>query len=103
MGGWIAPLVVQPFLYQRGRIRLHRILGRWPVYLLRPEIVVCGFLMVQRMLRMHNTPPSVVDQLAFLGLVEFPALVILSIYYARNVQLHARYIVCTVLLFMPPP
>lgn len=51
---------------------------------------------------MHNTPPSVVDQLAFLDLVEFPAFVILSIYYARNVQLHARYIVCTALLFMPP-
>ena len=29
-------------------------------------------------------------------------LVILSIYYAHDLQLHARYIVCTVLLFMPP-
>ena len=105
MGGWIALLIIQPVLYQRGRIHLHRTLGRWGVYLLVPAIVVCGFLMDRRMLRLHNAPPSVIDQLAFLdlmSLIEFPALVILSIYFARNVQLHARYIVCTVLLFMPP-
>jgi DMSO reductase anchor subunit len=58
-----------------------------------------------RMIRMKNAPLSVLDQLAFLdavSLVIFPALVILSIYYARNLQLHARFIVCTVLLLMPP-
>jgi hypothetical protein len=105
MGGWIALLVVQPMLYQRGHIRLHRTLGRWGVYLLMPAIVVCGFLMDRRMLLMHNAPPFIIDQLSFLdlmSLIVFPALVILSICYARNVQLHARYIVCTVLLLMPP-
>ena len=105
MGGWIALLVVQPVLYQRGRLQLHRTLGRWGVYLLMPAIVLCGLLMDRRMLRTHNAPPSIIDQLAYLDLLSllvFPALVILSIYYARNVQLHARYIVCTVLLLMPP-
>jgi hypothetical protein len=105
MGGWIALLVVQPMLYQRGRLQLHRTLGRWGVYLLMPAIVLCGLLMDRRMLRIHNAPPSIIDQLAYLDLLSllvFPALVILSIYYARNVQLHARYIVCTVLLLMPP-
>jgi len=105
MGGWIALLVVQPILYQRGRIELHRTLGRWGVYLLMPAIVVCGLLMDRRMLVTHNAPPSIIDQLSFLdvtSLLMFPALIILSIYYARNLQLHARYIVCTVLLLMPP-
>ena len=105
MGGWIALLIVQPVLYQRGQLQLHRKLGRWGVYLLMPAIVVCGFLMDRRMIQMHNAPPSVLDQLAFLdlaSLIVFPALVILSICYARNLQLHARYIVCTVLLLMPP-
>ena len=105
MGGWIALLVIQPVLYQRGRIGLHRTLGRWGVYLLMPAIVVCGILMDRRMLITHNAPPSIIDQLAFLDLISlilFPSLVILSIYHARSVQLHARYIVCTVLLFMPP-
>jgi hypothetical protein len=105
MGGWIALLIIQPMLYQQGRLQLHRTLGRWGVYLLVPAIVVCGFLMVRRMIQMHNAPPSVLDQLAFLdlaSLIVFPTLVILGIYHARNLQLHARYIVCTVLLLMPP-
>ena len=105
MGGWIALLVVQPILYQRGRLQLHRTLGRWGVYLLMPAIVVCGFLMDRRMLQTHNAPPTIIDQLSFLdltSLIMFPAFIILSILYARNVQIHARYIVCTVLLLMPP-
>ena len=104
-GAWIALLVVQPMLYQRGHLQLHRTLGRWGVYLLTPAIVLCGLLMDRRMLRKHNAPPSIIDQLAFLdllSLIVFPVLVILSIYCARNLQLHARYIVCTVILLMPP-
>jgi hypothetical protein len=105
MGGWIALLIIQPILYQRGKLRLHRTLGRWGVYLWVPAIVICGLLMDRRMLRLHNAPPKVIDQLAFLdltSLILFPLLIILSIYHARNLQLHARYIVCTVLLLMPP-
>jgi hypothetical protein len=105
MGGWIALLILQPILYQRGHLQLHRRLGRLGVYLLVPAIVVCGFLMDGRMIRMNNAPPSVIDQLAFLDvalLILFPSMVILSISNVRNLQLHARYIVCTVLLFMPP-
>jgi hypothetical protein len=105
MGGWIALLVMQPILYQRGNIQLHRTLGRWGVYLLMPGIVLCGTLMVRRMMQTHSVPPSVMDQLSFLdltSLIAFATAVILSICYARNLQLHARYIVCTVLLLMPP-
>jgi hypothetical protein len=105
MGGWIALLVVQPILYQRGKIQLHRTLGRWGVYLWMPAIVVCGLLMDRRMIRLQNAPPFVIDQLAFLdlaSLILFPTLIVLSVVYARNVQLHARYIVCTVLLLVPP-
>ena len=105
MGGWIALLVVQPMLYQRGKLALHRTLGRWGVYGLMPAIVVVGFLMDRRMLRLHNAPPFIIDQLAFLdatALLMFPLFIVLSIVYAKDVQLHARYIVCTVLLLMPP-
>ena len=105
MGGWIALLVIQPMLYQAGNLQLHRTLGRWGVYLLMPAIVFCGALMVRRMIQTHDAPPFIIDQLSFLDLASlliFPALVMLSIYFARNLQLHARFIVCTVLLMMPP-
>jgi hypothetical protein len=105
MGGWIALLVIQPILYQRGQLRLHRTLGRWGVYVWLPAILICGFLVDRRMLRTHNAPPLIIDQLAFLdltSLILFPLLIALSIRDSRRVQLHARYIVCTVLLLMPP-
>ncbi len=105
MGGWIALLVVQPMLYQRGRLRLHRTLGRWGAFLLAPGVVICGFLMVRLMLRGRALPPFVVTQLAFLdvsSILLFALFVGLSIFYARTLELHARYIVCTVLLLVPP-
>lgn len=105
MGGWIAILIVQPMLYQRGKLRLHRTLGRWAVYLWVPLLVAVGFLMDRHMLAAHSLPPFIIDQLAFLdlsSLVLFPVLIALSIVYGRTLQLHARYIVCTVLLLEPP-
>lgn len=105
MGGWIAILIVQPWLYQRGQLQLHRRIGRWAVYLWTPALVICGLFMDRRMLRTHNAPPRVIDQLAFLDLFSlllFAILIALSTIYARNIQLHARYIVCTVLLLVPP-
>lgn len=105
MGGWIALLIAQPLLYQRGHMKLHRTLGRWGGFALMPAIVVCGFFMVRSMTRGTSLPPFIVDQLAFLDLTSlllFLSFVSLAIYYGRNLQLHARYIVCTVLLLMPP-
>ncbi|MEZ2348169.1 hypothetical protein [Terriglobus sp. RCC_193] len=105
MGGWILTLIVQPILYQQGRMKLHRTLGRWAVYLLVPAIVVCVFFMIRSMLRFTLIPPFMVDHLAFLDVASlflFPLFVGLGIWYARNIQLHARYIACTVMLLMPP-
>lgn len=105
MGGWIALLILQPILYQQGRIRLHRTLGRWGAFALVPAILVVGVLVVRHMLMTAPMPPFIVNHLAFLdfcSLILFPTFVGLAIYYGRDVQLHARYIVCTVLLLMPP-
>ncbi len=105
MGGWIVTLIVQPILYQQNRMKLHRTLGRWAVYLLVPGIVVCTFFMIRSMFRYTQIPPFIVNHLAFLdvcSLVLFPGFVALSILYARNTQLHARFIVSTVVLLMPP-
>lgn len=105
MGGWIGMLVLQPILYQRRQLTLHRLIGKVAAYAWLPGIVVCGLFMVRSMLRGTGLPPAVVDQLAFLdltGLVLFSTFVGLAVRYRRNVQLHARYIACTVVLLMPP-
>jgi len=75
-------LLIQPALYQRGQLGLHRALGRWDVYLWLPAMMVFGFPRDGRMIRLHNAPPNVIDQLAFLDLVSlilFPLLVIFAI------------------------
>src|ERR1700761_2439620 len=105
MGGWILLLIVQTILSQRGDLWLHRKLGKLGAYFLMPAITICGYLMVRRMLFSRDVPADVIDQLAFLDLATlllFPVFVALSIRTARDLQLHARYMVCTVLLFLPP-
>lgn len=105
MGGWIALLIVQPILYQRGRMKLHRTLGRWGAFALIPAMVVVGFLMIRSMFRSTEIPPFVVDHLAFLdvnSLIDIPVFVGMAIYTARDVQRHARWISSTVMTMMPP-
>jgi hypothetical protein len=106
MGGWIALLIVQPILYQRRQLTLHRTLGRWGAFVLIPAIEVVGVLMVRRMLvHPSGIPPFIVDHLAFLdvnSLIDLPLFVGMAIYTGRDVQRHARWITCTVITMMPP-
>ncbi|GAA3747054.1 hypothetical protein [Terriglobus aquaticus] len=105
MGGWIALLIVQPILYQRGKFRLHRTLGRWGAFVLIPAMIVVGCLMVRRMLRGHELPPFIAVYLAFLdvaSLIELPLYVGMAIATGKRVQEHARWISCTVVTLLPP-
>ena len=106
MGGWIALLIVQPILYQRGKLKLHRTLGRWGAFVLIPAMVVVGFLMVRRMFTHPGSlPPFIVDHLAFLdlnALFDIPFFVAMAIYTGRDVHRHARWITCTVMTMVPP-
>jgi hypothetical protein len=105
-GLWMALLVLQPILYQRGLLQIHRKLGRLGVYVLVPLFVLGGALMVRNMVK-HQTGvhPEAVYTLAYLdlwALVLFPLFVVLAIRHASDTGLHARYMACTVLELMPP-
>ncbi len=105
MAGWIVMLAVQSLLYRQGKLALHRKIGRAGVYGLLPAIVVCGCFMVHSMLQASSLPAPIVTQLAFEDLAELltlPILVALAIVYARDVELHARYMSSTVVFFLPP-
>jgi hypothetical protein len=105
-GLWIATLIVQPWLYQRGQLKLHRKIGYLAAYLLAPLMVIGGSVMLHLMLaHPEGYPPGAAYTLGFLdflSLLEFPAFVILAIYFARDLALHARWIAGTVLLLLPP-
>jgi len=105
-GLWIATLIVQPLLYQRGLLRLHRRIGYFAAYVLAPLMVLGGAVMLHLMLaHQEGYPPGspyMLGYLDFLALLEFPIFVFLAIYFARTLALHARWITGTVLLLLPP-
>jgi hypothetical protein len=106
MGGWIVLLLIEPILYQRGKLAWHRKLGKWGAYGFVPVICVSAMVMIHHELGPGSPfPPGVAYALGALDLysvVLFPAFVFLAVYYAKQLQLHARYMVCTVVVILPP-
>ena len=105
-GLWMALLFVQPILYQRGKLDLHRRLGRLGVFVLIPLLLMGGALMVHSMVK-HQAgyPPGMVYTLSYLdawSLLLLALFIILAIRYAQDTGLHARYMACTVLVLLPP-
>lgn len=105
-GGWIATLIIQPILYQRGQMRLHRKLGKLAAYGLAPLMVLFASIVMHLMFAgVTGIPPIaryVLGYLDFMALWQFPLFVFLSVYYRKNLALHARWITGTVLLLLPP-
>ena len=105
-GAWILVLIIQPILYQKGKLELHRKLGRLAGYLIFPLLLLGGLKMIHSMLNSADAyPPGAVTRLAFLDFVS----IILLIYFfyqgiskAKQLQLHARNMSMTVLIMLPP-
>ena len=96
---WMILLIVQPFLFQKGLLKAHRVLG-WSSLLLVPTIVIAGIIMMRLMIQgQANYPPNVVYQLAFIDaftLLGFTILYLLALYFRKNLKLHARFMVTTI-------
>lgn len=97
---WLILLIIQPFLYQAGKLSWHRQFGKIS-FLLVPMIIISALNMVQiMMLSKDSYPPLIPYQLAFIDfttLIQFLLFYILAIKKRRNIHLHARYMACTVL------
>ncbi|MEQ9406007.1 MAG: hypothetical protein RIM99_20615 [Cyclobacteriaceae bacterium] len=96
---WMILLIVQPWLFQKGKLKAHRMLG-WTSLVLVPTIVIAGIVMMRLMIQgQANYPPNVVYQLAFidtLTLFGFAMLYVLALYYRKNLMLHSRFMVITI-------
>jgi len=99
-------LIIQPILYQKGKLALHGKIGKLAGYVLFPLLVLGGLKMIHSMLNSAAAyPPGEVIRLAFLDFVS----VLLLIYFfyqgiskAKQLQLHARNMGMTVLIMLPP-
>jgi len=105
-GAWMLVLIIQPILYKKGRLNLHRKLGRVASFTLVPLLILGGSKMIELMLSgASNYPPGVPYQLSFIdvySLLLFLLCFTLAIRNSHNIHLHARYMACTVLIVLPP-
>lgn len=99
---WMILLIIQPFLYKKGYMKIHRYIG-WSSLILVPILVLSGFQMMRLMIQNQaNYPPDIVYSFAFIDAITlfgFTILYSLAIFYRKNLKLHARFMVCT--LFGP--
>ena len=100
---WSVLLIVQPWLVLRGRVRIHRTVGK-ASYVLAPVIVVSTILLARY--RIHESTPSF-DQLYFLW-VQLSLITVFAIAYVQAIRwrrsggMHARYMICTALAMIDP-
>ena len=105
-GTWILVLIIQPILYQKEQLKLHRKIGRLAGYLIFPLLLLGGLKMIHSMLNSAAAyPPGAVNRLAFLDFVSVCLLFFFfyqGISKAKQIQLHARNMSMTVLIMLPP-
>ena len=96
---WMILLIVQPYLFQKGRLKTHKYLG-WTSLILVPLIVICGVIMMRLMIQgQANYPPNLVYKLAFIDactLLSFALLYVLALYFRKKLMLHSRFMVATI-------
>lgn len=96
---WMILLIVQPYLFQKGKLKAHRYLG-WSSLVLIPTIVICGIIMMRMMIQgQENYPPNLVYQLAFIDactLLSFALLYAMALIYRRKLKLHSKFMVATI-------
>jgi len=98
---WILLLIAQPILVVKKRLSSHRLLGNFS-YLLFPLIFISVILVS------HNRHPASEQDFDMRLLVPFKDLIILSVAYSiaifnrHNIELHARGMIVTGLVFIEP-
>lgn len=102
---WLVLLTTQAWLLGRGERRGHRALGRWSWIVVLP-LVGAGVAMVKAML-VGSTPfqQRFGPTLAYLDLTTltyFATAYVLAIRWRRHLHLHARLMVSTAILVLPP-
>lgn len=97
---WMLLLIIQPLLYRNDLMKGHRMIGRLSL-LLVPLIVISALNMVYiMMVRKVDYPPNVPYQLAYIDfftLLLFILFYVLAVANRKDIQYHARYMVCTVM------
>jgi hypothetical protein len=105
MVSWLALLIVQASLVQRGQLMLHRQLGVLGV-LLATALVVLGSFTGLRAIALHRVPPFFSDAfflaLTQVGLVFFAGMVVAAVVNRNRPEWHRRLMIGALVLLMEP-
>lgn len=105
MVAWLALLIYQSSLVQRGNLVLHRQLGVIGV-ILAAGIVVLGSFTGLRAIALHRAPPFFSDAfflaLTQVGLLFFAGMIVAAVAYRKRPEWHRRLMLGAVVLLMEP-
>ncbi len=95
---WMGSLIAQAVFVKTGRMDWHRRIGR-TTFVIAPLMVFFGFLMMREVLDLEGWPLSFSEirpiWSAFGTIVQFALTYALAIYFRRDTQLHARFMIST--------
>ncbi len=95
---WMGSLIAQALFVKTGRMDWHRRIGR-ASFIVAPLMVFFGFLMMREVLDLEGWPLSFSEirpiWSAFGTIVHFALTYALAIYFRRDTQLHARFMIST--------
>lgn len=101
---WFLLIVLQPYLYQKNRMKMHRTLGIIGLFL-AGGVVFSSLQIVPNNLKINVSDPSqnyIFILIDFVTLIGFSYAVILSILKKREIEIHARFMISTVFWIMLP-
>lgn len=100
---WVAALIAQPILIRKKKLAIHRIVGKL-TYLLMPVMLVSVLLILNSGLKRLPEEEISFSQVIF-PVRDFFLLAIafsIGVWHRRNVQIHARAMVITGIVFIEP-
>lgn len=103
---WMIVLIIQPILFNIGKIKLHRIVGLISLFI--ALLVFIGLLMIidyMLMVNFNEDKTNVEYQFAFSSIAEaigFFVFVLLAYYNRKKIHLHSRYMISTAFFALAP-
>ena len=103
MLAWTLMLILQSFLIRASQRGLHRVMGRLS-YLLAPLVIVSTIMLANYRINVRGITD---EGLYILGLqtfilIQFAFFYSMAIYYRKNPDVHARWMICTALTLLDP-
>jgi len=108
MIGWLLMLLVQPIFILKGKVKLHRIVGRLS-YVLALLVLITMYLVTRGALDRVVVPEEQAAVVARRMALDVPAIIfftilyILAIVYRHRTLLHSRYMISTAFMLISPP